>query len=228
MMEDKKAVATYRQRLTKDSVFDAVVLCDGDYPSHEIPLSLLQSAAFLCCCDGAGQKLIARGGNPDAIVGDGDSLPEVFKQQYADVLHLVDEQEDNDQTKATRYCMTQGFKRIAYLGCTGRREDHTLGNISLLMRYMHDFGLEVTMVTDHGYFTPCFGTTVFDTFPHQQVSIFNFGCTSLSGEGFRWDAYPYQELWQGTLNEAVGDTVCLRGNGSYLVFRTFDPKLPLE
>ena len=210
--------------VTASSTFDAVILCDGDYPSHPIPLSILNQAPFLVCCDGAGMNHILHGGTPDAIVGDGDSLPEDFKHRYADILHIVNEQEDNDQTKATRFCIAKGCRRIAYLGSTGKREDHALSNISLIMRYMRDFQLDVTMVTDNGYFTPATGTQTFGSFPRQQISIFNFGCQQLEGEGFRWNPYPYEELWQGSLNEAVGDSVTIHADGCYLLFRTFEPK----
>ena len=179
--------------VTAVSSFDAVVLCDGDYPSHAVALSILQHAKYLVCCDGAGMHYILHGGTPDAIVGDGDSLPDDFKRRYADLVHLVDEQDDNDQTKATRFCMKQGMRRIAYLGCTGKREDHTLCNISLIMRYMREWGLDVTMITDTGYFVPASGLQAFETFARQQVSIFNFGCTRLSAEGLKWKPYPYKE-----------------------------------
>ncbi len=211
--------------ITASSIFDAVILCDGDYPSHPIPLSILHQARYLVCCDGAGMNHILHGGTPDAIVGDGDSLPEDFKRRYADILHIVNEQEDNDQTKATRFCIDHGCHRIAYLGSTGKREDHALSNISLIMRYMRDFHLDVTMVTDNGYFTPAHGTQTFESFPRQQISIFNFGCTRLEGKGFKWNPYPYQELWQGSLNEAIGESVTIQADGSYLLFRTFDPKI---
>lgn len=210
--------------VTASSEFDAVILCDGDYPSHPIATNILQHAKYLVCCDGAGMKLILHGGTPDAIVGDGDSLPDDFKRRYADILHIVNEQEDNDQTKATRFCMAQGFHRIAYLGSTGKREDHALGNISLLMRYSRDFQLDVTMITDNGYFTPARGTQTFESFKGQQISIFNFGCSLLTGKGFRWAPYPYQELWQGALNEALGEEVTIEADDSYLLFHTFEAK----
>ena len=213
-------------QITSSSTFDAVILCDGDYPSHSIPRSILQHAKFLVCCDGAGMKHILHGGTPDAIVGDGDSLPSDFKRRYADILHIVHEQDDNDQTKATRFCISQGCHRIAYLGSTGKREDHALANIALIMRYMKDFHLDVTMITDNGYLIPASGTQTFQTFPRQQISIFNFSCKTLSGEGFRWKPYPYQEFWQGALNEALGNEVTIQADGNYLLFCTFDAKLP--
>lgn len=210
--------------VTASSTFDAVILCDGDYPSHPIPLSILTHAKYLVCCDGAGMNHILHGGTPDAIVGDGDSLPSDFKRRYADIIHIVNEQEDNDQTKATRFCISQGSRCIAYLGSTGKREDHALGNISLLMRYMNDFHLDVCMITDNGYFTPASGTNTFASFAHQQISIFNFGCQKLTGRGFRWTPYPYEEWWQGTLNEATGDAITIEADGKYLLFHTFEPK----
>ena len=211
--------------VTASSVFDDVILCDGDYPTHPIPLSILQNAKHLVCCDGAGMNHILHGGTPDAIVGDGDSLPQDFKRRYADILHQENEQEDNDQTKATRFCIARGAQRIAYLGSTGKREDHTLGNIALLMRYMTEFHLHPTMITDHGYFTPVSGKHTFQSFPHQQVSIYNFSCSHLENKGLKWPSYAYEQLWQGTLNEATGKEFTMDGDGTYLLFRTFEPKI---
>lgn len=136
---------------------EAVIIAGGDYPTHPIPLALLRHAKFVCCCDGTAQTYIEHGYIPHAIVGDGDSLTEEFKTKYQSIFHHISEQEDNDLTKATRYCMAKGYTSICYLGATGKREDHTLGNISLLIRYMHAFHIQATMVTDHGYFTPAEG-----------------------------------------------------------------------
>lgn len=107
--------------------FDAVILANGAFPTAEEPLRLLREAPYVVCCDGAARHWP----QCDAIVGDGDSVPEELRSR----LIQIDEQEDNDLTKATRYCLSRGMRRIAYLGATGLREDHTLGNISLMARY---------------------------------------------------------------------------------------------
>lgn len=202
--------------------YDAVILANGEFPTHPIPLGVLHRAAHLVCCDGAARP------EADAIVGDGDSVPD----EYRDRLIQIDEQDDNDLTKATRYCIRQlspltahhSPLRIAYLGATGRREDHTLGNISLMVRYLRDFGVRPTMLTDHGTFTPAQGDHTFPSFPGQQVSIFNFGCRRIASEGLRWPSYHYQEWWQGTLNEALADHFTLRADGYYLVYQTYEAK----
>ena len=107
--------------------FDAIILADGEFPVAAEPLTLLRKASFVCACDGAAVHYPTA----DVIIGDGDSVPEIFRNR----LVQVDEQEDNDLTKATRYCVSKGMRRIVYLGTTGLREDHTLGNISLMVRY---------------------------------------------------------------------------------------------
>lgn len=205
--------------------FDAVILGNGDYPTHPLPLRLIDTTPFLCCCDGAAVAQTAPGRRlPDAIVGDGDSLPDSLRKAFSHIIHTVSEQEDNDLTKATRFCMARGMRRLAYIGTTGRREDHTLGNISLMVRYMSEFGLDVTMLTDYGWFVPAQGRSVFGTFAGQQVSIFNIDSRRIDGEGFVWNTYAYSQLWQGTLNEAKADTVTIDADGMYLVFRTFTAK----
>lgn len=228
----------YYKLITKDTPFDAVILANGEYPESEFATSLLRQAPYIICCDGAAMHFA---GKPTAIVGDGDSLPADFKSQYQDIIVYVSEQEDNDLTKATRFCidhfrgdqMLQGRKlRILYLGATGKREDHTMANISLMIRYARDFNIEPVMITDYGYFIPCIkdknyfdNKNSFETFPRQQISIFNFGCTQLEGTGFRWNPYAYEELWQGSLNEATGNKVTLVGDNNYLLYLTFEKKV---
>ena len=201
--------------------FDAVILADGEFPTADIPLQILREAKFPCCCDGAAAKAIAQGFMPDAIVGDGDSLTPEFKTRHAAIIHLESEQEDNDLTKATRFCIAKGFRHIAYLAATGKREDHTIGNIFLLPRYVLQFGITPEIYTDHGWFSVINGTTELPSFPGQQVSIFNITGKKVEGEGFTWPPYTYNELWQGTLNEAKSNRILLKTDGIMIVFRTY-------
>ena len=56
--------------------------------------------------------------------------------------------------------------------------------------------------------------------PGQQVSIFNATCKELSSNGLKWDIYPFSELWQGTLNEALSNEFTIQADGDYLIYRT--------
>lgn len=203
---------------------DTVILGGGDYPTHPLPLQILQGAERVICCDGAaGAYILHEGKRPWRIVGDGDSLKEDLRQKYADIITRIPEQETNDQTKATHYAKEHGAQRIAYIGATGRREDHTLGNISLLMDYMHE-GLEVRIYTDHGVFIPCHNHFEAECALETQVSIFNFGATHLQGEGLRYPLSDFTSWWKGTLNAATSTHISIEGEGDFMVYGTYEVK----
>ena len=196
---------------------DAVVLGNGDYPTHAYPLTALQQAPYIVCCDGAADEYIRLGHIPNAIIGDGDSLSAENRKRFASIFHPINDQNTNDQTKAIRFLQALGKKRIVIVGGTGKREDHTLGNISLLIDYMQE-GLQVEMMTDYGIFIPTYGTRKFACYPGQQISIFNFGATGLRGEGLAYPLSDFNNWWQGTLNEATGSEFQIYAEGEYIVF----------
>lgn len=196
--------------------YDVVILANGAFPKDDIPLQLLQKAPLVVCCDGA----IAHWPQADVAIGDGDSVPPELREKFIQ----INEQDDNDLTKATRYCLSQGWHRIVYLGATGCREDHTLGNISLIARYFLEMGVEPLMATDYGWFVVGNGNASFSSFPGQQVSIFNMTCHTLKSKLLRWPCHAFTQWWQGTLNEALLDEFEVESDGCYLVFRTYLPK----
>ena len=196
---------------------DAVILANGDYPSASYPLNILQEAPYVVCCDGGANEYINRGFLPDIIIGDGDSLSEVNRRKYASLIHYNPDQETNDQTKAVQFLLAQGKKRIAIVGATGKREDHTIGNVSLLMEYMR-MGVEVRSYTDYGVFVPCRDTCTFDCRVGQQVSIFNFTAKGFQSKGLAYPIYDFTTWWQGTLNTCTDTSFTVEAEGEYLVF----------
>ena len=199
---------------------DAIILANGDYPSADVPVQLLKEAPYVVCCDGGANEYIEKGYTPDIIIGDGDSLSEENRRLYADLIHHNPDQETNDQTKAIQFLLSQGKKRIAIVGATGKREDHTIGNISLLMEYMR-MGVEVCMYTDYGVFVPCKDTCVFECRPGQQVSIFNFTAKALKSKGLAYPIYDFTSWWQGTLNRCTDASFTIEAEGEYLVFLNY-------
>lgn len=206
----------------------AVVLCAGDYPTHEIPLRMLHEAGRVVCCDGAASEYIRREGRlPWLVVGDGDSLPLQTKEKLGQRFLHIPEQETNDQTKATRTLYGQGIRRVAYVGATGRREDHTLGNISLLADY-HRMGMDVRMYTDHGVFMAPIAhpdghrRLQCTVAPGSQLSVFSFGDGPIRAEGVK---YPLPERlsawWQGTLNEATSPHLSFEAMIPFLVYLAY-------
>ncbi len=204
-----------------------VILADGRFPIHEVPLYYLKHAKQIVCCDGATYKLLKYGMEPNAIIGDMDSISPELKEKYVDILHPIISQEDNDLTKAVNFCADKGWDNIVILGATGLREDHAIGNISLLAQYAAK--LHVKMVTNYGTFTAIQATTTFKSFDKQQVSIFSLDPdVEVESEHLR---YPLKGVvlnswWKGTLNESIGSTftLSLKKEKRLIVFQTHSPK----
>lgn len=200
--------------------FDAVIIANGEYPTAAVPLQIIESAPFVVCCDGGANEYIARGNTPDIIIGDGDSLNAANREKYSHILHCIDEQETNDQTKAVGWLLQHGYKRIAIVAATGKREDHTLGNISLLIEYMRA-GACVRSFTNYGTFIPCKDYFTQPTRKGEQISIINFTANGFSSQGLRYPLYDFTNWWQGTLNEAVAESVTIECKGEFLVFANY-------
>ena len=184
-----------------------VILADGDFPKAEEPISFLRRAARIVCCDGSAASLAEFGLEPAVVIGDLDSLPPEFKKRFSDRLIHVREQETNDLTKAFTYCREQGWENIVILGATGKREDHTLGNLSLLADYS-ELVPGLRFITNYGTFFIARDSGDFSTFPGQQISIIALQTgTEVTSSGLK---YPMNKLalnrwWQATLNEALSD-----------------------
>ena len=217
-MKEKKEEAYFVfPQPTWDSSAEAIVLGAGDFPCHPLAVKMLEQAPYLVCCDGAANTLLDSGRQPDAIVGDGDSLLPQYKERFADIVHSDSDQETNDQTKAIEFLVCKGFRRILILGATGRREDHTLGNICLLAEYQKR-RVEVQMLTDNGLFLFCRGDASFRCYPEQAFSVFNISAQNLLGKGLAFPLYKFTSWWQGTLNKATDKVVEIKSDGDYLVF----------
>lgn len=201
-----------------------VIIANGEFPTHPFPLSCIDGASEKICLDGALTQCLAHNIMPDAIVGDGDSTSETFKKEYAHLLHLIAEQETNDLTKAVNYCIKRGIEKIKIVSATGKREDHTMGNISLMLEYMST--VEVEMITDYGIFSPIDRTTQFVSKTGQQVSIFNFDHKPITSHNLKYplERFILDNLWKGTLNESLGDSFTIETEGKTIVYRTFEMK----
>ena len=205
--------------------YNCVVVANGSFPQTALPLRLLHEASVVIACDGAIEALDKAGITPAAIVGDLDSIPSCFRERYADRIHIVEDQEINDLTKSVRFAHRSGEQEVLILGATRLREDHTLGNISLLMDYAPLFR-RIEMLSDYGIFTPLRQTTTLASDPGTQVSLFSLAPSgTISTTGLRWPIRDRRltAWWQGTLNEATGDnfTVALSPEARVIVYRTF-------
>lgn len=197
-----------------------VILGNGEYPSASIPLSILYNAEYVVCCDGAAEKYISEGLMPNKIIGDCDSLSDNFQKLYHNIIIKDSDQETNDLTKSVKYLLNSGITEFDIVGATGKREDHTLGNISLLIDYMN-MGADVRIFTDYGMFIPCKGTTTTPSYEKQQISIFNINAKSIFSKDLRYPLKDFTKWWEGTLNESLSDTITIEAEGEYILFLNY-------
>ena len=208
---------------------EIVIICDGVFPKSEYPRYLIRTADFIICCDGALRKFLRNSmaifGEerlPDKVVGDMDSLSANLKARYSHIIVQIDEQEHNDQTKAFRWALENlsDISTITIIGATGQREDHTIGNMSLLMEYARTYdleamGIQLQMITDHGVIFPVTDTMEFDCGIGRQISIFSpDNSLRIKSSGLEWktDEVVFDNWWKATLNRATQDRVRLEFN----------------
>lgn len=201
-----------------------VILANGLFPSEQHCLSILKGAEKIICCDGAADKLIESGLTPQVIIGDLDSLSEETKSKHASILIRDEDQESNDLTKAVRYCMEQAHASVSILGATGLREDHTLGNISLMLEYYP--GINVRIISDFGSFFLVHSGEPINCRAGDKISIFSVdNRLRVSATGLR---YPLEDLqlsnwFTASLNEAASDqfTLHFASDGPLIIYRAW-------
>lgn len=196
----------------------AVILANGAFPTHEIPLRELKESKYVVCCDGAINNLVEAKLEPYAIVGDLDSLDPDLKWKYRDIIHHFSNQDNNDLTKAVDWCLENNFNEVVIIGATGKRDDHMIGNIFLLPQYAKK--IKVKMLTSYGVFTPITRSKNFESFTRQQVSIFSPNRdTLITTANLRYALTndKLEMMWQGTLNESMGDSFRIEFEGGPVI-----------
>lgn len=208
---------------------NVVIICDGKFPKTEYPRYLIRTADHIICCDGALKKFLRNSVGifgeerlPDAVIGDMDSLSPGMKERYSRIVVQIDEQEHNDQTKAFRWVMENldNVGSIYILGATGEREDHTIGNISLLMEYARSYdldakGITLEMVSDYSTIFAITDTYEMECGEGRKVSILSpDNSLRIKSEGLEWptDDVVFDNWWKATLNRASQDKVRLEFN----------------
>ena len=204
----------------------AVIVGNGQFPKKEYPLYLLESADYVVCCDGALDTYLRHfsGRNlrrPDVVVGDMDSLSKKTAERFRDIAVKIDEQETNDQSKAFHYILEHfpDVDTVHILGATGKREDHTIGNLSLLMEYAREMRrqdcgrtVSVDIVSDWSTAFAITDTCTLDVGEGRSVSIIcPDNSLNIKSEGLVWptDNVVFDNLWQTTLNRASADRISL-------------------
>lgn len=179
-------------------------------------LNILQSRAPLYVgVDRGADRLLLAGLRPAAVIGDLDSLSDVAKEKFADVLYEVAEQESVDFEKAL---IRVHAPTIYAVGFWGGRIDHSLAVLNVMARFASrrilligpsDVSMivseaEVGLVLDIG----------------TRMSIMPIGQSRITTNGLRWDVTDYDMGPTGKTsasNEAAAENIRIKVTGQVLV-----------
>ena len=198
-----------------------VILAAGDFPRKGgAAWKLLAGATRVVACDSAADAYRRNFRKwPDVIIGDLDSFRNLtaFRRSGTDrpTIVKVSDQETNDLEKAMAYCAKQGWHKPVIVGATGKREDHTIGNVFRALAY----GCEI--VTDTGRFVPVRGKTTFKVAKGAAVSVFAPDPkTRMASKGLEWplDEVRFRNLYCATLNRATGTRIVLTSTHPVTVY----------
>ncbi len=220
----------------------AVIICCGEFPRKEYPLNLLREADYIICCDNAlspylrnSVKVFGKLRRPDIVIGDLDSISRRLQKEYADIIIRETEQETNDMSKAFHYAIShfKDLTEIHFLAATGKREDHTVGNMSLLMEfarelngtsehktyeipespYSQDNAPVIDIVSDYSRMFAVTDSCSFPVVKGREISIFSpDNSLKIVSDGLEWQTSDviFDNWWKATLNKSNKDSVYLK------------------
>lgn len=114
-----------------------VVLAFIENYDKEFILEHVKAADYVVCAD-AGQQIAKKYDFiPDVVIGDFDSTTEDIKLDCKYITYPV-EKDITDAEACVLHCIDEGVDDITFLGGMGGRLDHTLGALSLLIKFKDD------------------------------------------------------------------------------------------
>lgn len=112
------------------------ILCNGEVESYEWLGAVLGELDGVICADGGANHAYRSKIKPLVIVGDLDSVEKAVLAHFAGLgvatKKFPAEKDETDLQLALKEAVALGATEVVLLAATGKRIDHTLGNISLL------------------------------------------------------------------------------------------------
>lgn len=120
----------------------ALIVCNGYVLDNSLITEEIKKSDFIIAADGGGNILHNANIIPDFLVGDLDSISnEVLNYFYSKNVMVEKYPVDKDFTDgeiALQKAVDLEVDEISFLGCTGERFDHVLGNLALLYKALNN------------------------------------------------------------------------------------------
>lgn len=117
----------------------AVLISGGTPPSYELIDKELKNSDYLICADSGGNFLYKHQIVPNYLMGDFDSIDKdaldfFSKHKDCKVERVPKDKDFTDTEFIFSKAIKLGVTEIVFLGCTGTRIDHMMGNIGMLLK----------------------------------------------------------------------------------------------
>ncbi|MBD2700384.1 thiamine diphosphokinase [Spirosoma sp. BT702] len=136
----------------------ALLIANGEACQPELIGQLLEWSPTVVVLDRAIWRVFELGIKVDVLLGDFDrdfDVEAVRAQQYPlEILHTPD-QDKTDLEKGIEYLIERGYPAVNIVWATGRRADHSLTNMTNIVRYKDQ--IRIVMFDDHSKFFPLVG-----------------------------------------------------------------------
>jgi thiamine pyrophosphokinase len=165
--------------------------------------------------DSGADHLLAAGLKPAAVIGDLDSISDLARDTFADVLCHISEQDTTDFEKAL---IRVNAPAILALGFTGGRLDHVLAVLNVMARYP-DKAVVLADVDDVSFLAKPNGTELMLPVGCR-VSLMPLDNVKVTTTGLRWplcDRAMHPAGQVSPSNEAIGGPVTVQTNGPLLI-----------
>ena len=196
-----------------------ILVLNGEIPKKKNLIPYIADYNKILCADGAANTILNYDINPDFILGDLDSIcAEKLKQYNGKVIDLPD-QNLNDLEKILNWCFDNNYNNIDIIGFDGKRIDHTIGNFSIILRFIDKLNIDI--ITESGIFHTIKNETIIKNLKKKYISIFSSDSNNkISTIGLKYELKNKKlpKIESGTLNYAINNEVVITCNNNILIF----------
>ena len=203
----------------------ALVIANGEPPKKQLLQSLARESGVVICADGGANTALKFGLLPDAIVGDLDSIHAEALVKFRKVPTYEDrDDESTDLEKAIAWALKQKYDHIVVVGASGRRIDHSVGNLGVLPKFYPDAVIQ--FIDDLGELVYIGREITFDAKRGDVLSLIPLTrCEGVTTQGLKYalDGEALElSVREGTSNAVVNTPVTIKvKNGHLLLYKLF-------
>ena len=215
--------------IVRDKQEPALLIANGEACQPELLGQLLEWSPTVVVLDSAIWRVLELGIKVDVLLGDFDidlDIDSIRAQQYPlEIVHTPD-QNKTDLDKGIEFLIERGYPAVNIVWATGRRADHSLTNMTNIVRYKEQ--IRIVLLDDHSRIFPLVGRYEKWYEAGTPLSLIPVGTvTGFTSEGLKYnlqDATLTLGYFTSSSNEAAEDGFVRIGakTGDLLIMECWD------